>query len=371
MNPVMNLTTAPEAFESCYRPHLDRVSRSFALCIRELQEPLRSWTGIAYLICRLLDTVEDAPWGAPSTQRHAFDTLDAFMVQPPKPDSAAAWAALFPQDIPEGERLLLKDCHRILTDLHALPGKASVAIRTIAQRMSAGMRYYAQTWAHTGSLALVDLEDVNRYCYFVAGVVGELLTQLFTLSWGAFVPEPSLWLDAHHFGLFLQKVNLLKDQKKDEREQRFLCPNRDALLNSLPLHAEGALRYLTALPEDARAFRIFCAWSMFLGAASMPFIEADHREAQTHKISREQTQSLMQDIAAMACDNAALTRSMHAAMELMPKGRQPHKSADCALELGPQESRTQRARRAWFATLDHGPLGRVALATLGMAPSPS
>ncbi len=44
-----------------YQTHLDRVSRSFAFCIRQLPDPLRGWVGLSYLLCRILDTIEDSP----------------------------------------------------------------------------------------------------------------------------------------------------------------------------------------------------------------------------------------------------------------------------------------------------------------------
>ena len=355
----------PENFEILLRPHLDRVSRSFALCIRQLQEPLRSWTGLSYLIFRLLDTVEDAPWDVPERQMRAFDTLENFLQAPPVPGASQAWAATFPSDLDAGEARLLQECEPLFNALHALPAPVLQPVRRIAKIMSGGMRYYARAWAQQGSLTLVDLEDVNRYCYFVAGVVGELLTDLFAQAHGALAISPQLWVDAQHFGLFLQKVNLLKDQQKDEGEQRFLVPDRSQLWASLPKHAQGALRYLTALPKDAEAFRTFCAWSVFLGAASLPHIEADHTEAVPHKISRAETQRLLHDIAAMATNNDALTAAMGTALTLMPKPPSNHKDAP----LSAQALLQQQARRAWFLSLDHGPLSRLALCELGMAPA--
>ncbi len=38
---------------------LDRVSRTFALTIRMLKEPFRTYASTAYLLCRIVDTVED------------------------------------------------------------------------------------------------------------------------------------------------------------------------------------------------------------------------------------------------------------------------------------------------------------------------
>ena len=73
---------------------------------------------------------------------------------------------------------------------------------------------------------------------------------------------------AYHFGLFLQKVNILKDQQEDEAAGRFLVPDRRALLASLRDNARGALQYILALPRGERGYRIFCAWSLMIGAVT-------------------------------------------------------------------------------------------------------
>ena len=54
-----------------YQPHLDRVSRSFAFCIARLEGEMREWVSLSYLLCRLLDTVEDAPWADPRAPHRA------------------------------------------------------------------------------------------------------------------------------------------------------------------------------------------------------------------------------------------------------------------------------------------------------------
>jgi phytoene/squalene synthetase len=363
--------TAPEVFESRYRPHLDRVSRSFALCIRELQDPLRCWVGLSYLMCRLLDTVEDAPWAEPQAQQQAFIELEGFIEHAPTAAAVRRWAAAIPSQIDAGERALIDDGHALFTALHDLPPKVYGTLRRVALKMSCGMRHYAQAWRTEGSLTLVDLQDVNRYCYFVAGVVGELLTALFAIAEPSYAPSPSVWRDAQHFGLFLQKVNLLKDQRKDEAERRYLCPSRAALLHSLPAHAEGALRYLTGLPQDARAFRIFCAWSVFLGAASLPYIEADHADgAKRHKISRQHTQEILQHIAQMACDNQRLNEAMQQAMAFLPEGDDTPQSSG-PQTLAARATHVGQERQAWFLGLDHAPLDRAALRELDMAAAPS
>ena len=45
------------------------------------------------------------------------------------------------------------------------------------------------------------------------------------------------------------------------------------LLASLRENGEGSLAYLLSLPVEEKGYRTFCAWSLFLGAASLSWIE--------------------------------------------------------------------------------------------------
>src|SRR5512135_2413986 len=62
------------AWSACFR-HLPKVSRTFALAIDGLPEPLRGEVCVAYLLCRVLDTVEDAPRLAPDQRRSLIDPV--------------------------------------------------------------------------------------------------------------------------------------------------------------------------------------------------------------------------------------------------------------------------------------------------------
>jgi phytoene/squalene synthetase len=301
-----------------YQNHLDRVSRSFAFCIQELPEPLRQWTSLSYLLCRALDTVEDSLWPRATDRDQQYEDFERFLGSLPSREAVALWTERFPASVPQSERDLARDAFLLFDDLHGLPVAVRRAIQKTVRRMSAGMQYYSQRQSETGVLRLSDATDVNRYCYFVAGVVGELLTHLFLEYRPDFRPDPSLLKNAFHFGLFLQKVNLLKDQHKDEAEGRFLVPDREQLLGSLRENLLGAFDYLIALPLDEKGYRTFCAWSLFLGAASLPFLQQNFQQKDGTKISREVTRELLGAIAEQVQDNQALRSALQEFLPLLP-----------------------------------------------------
>ena len=259
-----------------YQERLDAVSRSFALSIPALDAPLREHVALAYLLLRVLDTVEDAPFDDPLVRGHQFRRLRGFLRRLPDAREARAFAAAFPRDVPDGERALVADTLVLLEEAASVPAPVRDAIFETLDRMAGGMSAYCRRQP----LRLVDLEDVTRYCCFVAGTVGEMLTRLWALARAAPPPPMSL---AYRFGVFLQKVNILKDQAEDEAAGRFLVPDRAALLASVSADARGALAYLRALPPGERGYRVFCAWALMLAAATLAALDAPRtsRRAET------------------------------------------------------------------------------------------
>lgn len=303
----------PEAEASAdvaYPAHLQRVSRSFAPCIAELVPPLREWVGLAYLLCRVLDTVEDAPWVDATAQQQHFGAFLALLETPPCAEAVTAWAAGLPRAIAAGEAALLADAPRLLRDLYALPDAPRAAMSATLRRMARGMAHFSARRLQHGHVRLHDLGEVNRYCFVVAGVVGQLLTELLACSHAAFDPCPAMRRDGVHFGLFLQKINLLKDEAQDATEGRFWLPDRAAVRDSLHRDAQGATRYLLALPREVPSFRLFCAFSLVLGAASLPL----YGGGAAVKLPRAQALALLEALRKVVPDDVRLAAAVHDAM---------------------------------------------------------
>lgn len=300
-----------------YQDHLDRVSRSFAFCIARLEGDLREQVSLSYLLCRMLDTVEDSSWPSIAAQDQAFDLFRDFVENGADQEKISAWYASFPQNIPEGEKILIKDSLRSFHDLHAMPEKVRIKIQRAVLNMYRGMRFFLQeSRVKSGTLRLKSISEVNQYCFFVAGLVGELLTDL--VSEGPVALKTNTYLNAHHFGLFLQKINLLKDQAKDEKEGRFLVPSRQEMLASLAYDAQGAIQYLISLPVAEKGYRLFCAWSLFLGLASLPWIERSSLMGILQKIPRIFTEKLLSQVERLIDDNQALTNLFREMISSLP-----------------------------------------------------
>ncbi len=286
-----------------YQSHLDRVSRSFAFCIRQLPSPLRDWVGLSYLLCRIVDTIEDAPWVEAEQQKAAFKAFDAALIDANRVNALDELVSGFPE-LPDREVALLSVNQRLLKDYHQLPSPVHEILRDLVHSMSLGMQHFS---AHR-PMRLHTLGEVNQYCFFVAGVVGELLAKLVARVEPRFQMTQAALIRAHHFGLFLQKVNLLKDQFDDEKVGRHLVPSRDEVEASAHENATSALDFLLAVPVEQIEFRRFCAWSLFLGLESLSVARRSLVEKTVLKVSRTRTQELLGEVEVRLQDDSALRR---------------------------------------------------------------
>lgn len=203
-------------------------SRTFALAIPLLPEPTRREVTIAYLLFRVADTFEDA---ASWPRAHRIEALDRFgrLLQSPNrgeiEEVSRRWAAEVPCEQP-GYQDLLAELPSVLDSFFALSPEAVNLIRDHTVRTAQGMAGFVARTTDSGELRLRDVADLQAYCYVVAGIVGELLTELFLLDRPQLGPvAPDLRVRSRVFGEGLQLVNILKDSASDATEGRRYLPD--------------------------------------------------------------------------------------------------------------------------------------------------
>lgn len=340
-----------------YQTHLERVSRSFAFCIPLLEARLRHQVSLAYLLFRVVDTIEDSAWPSPNEQMKAFNELIEFFGQKPDARAIADWLAQLPASVPAEEFELMNDTPVLFEDFHSLSPVIRELMRRSLIEMIRGMIHFSKG-SRTGFQTLAEL---NQYCFFVAGIVGELLTGL-VLGRPLALQDEKILLEAHHFGIFLQKINILKDQSKDEKEGRYFVPDRKAVVASLRLHAEHAFSYIRSIPEEHRAYKLFCAYSFFLALFSLPYIESSWLSKLGEKIPRALTQQYLQKVHAAIDSNQALE-------ELYRKHAEPLKHTE-PLKAREPVGRADNAESVdmppWFWQCYGRPLSRQHLENLGL-----
>jgi farnesyl-diphosphate farnesyltransferase len=170
---------------------------------------------IFYLVLRALDTVEDDMryFDSNETKVKVLQSFHKTALMDPN------WTMM---GCGEGdERRLLEEFPKCYSVYAALPEASRRVISDITQRMATGMAEFVDKDLGQGT---VDVNQYNRYCHFVAGLVGEGLSRLFSVSG---LEEPSLATELHlsdQMGLFLQKTNIIRDYLEDYVDGRAFWP---------------------------------------------------------------------------------------------------------------------------------------------------
>jgi farnesyl-diphosphate farnesyltransferase len=277
------------------RDMLPLVSRTFAACIKLLPDGLDHAVLIAYLLCRIADTVEDTA-DLPLADKERL--LADFRRCLENNDSAGSLNVAFAAARTDDERLA-READRTLREFRRLSDAQQNAIRPWVQEMCDGMAEFARHHARAkpGALeALGDVRDLDRYCYYVAGTVGHLLTELFKLHHHRVTKRHYQKLKAlsTSFGLGLQLTNIIKDIADDRQRgwsfvPRQLCviagitpdqlldpehrPQAQRVMAQLIDKARGhlrdALEYCLCLPRSQYRIRLFCLTPLFFAVQTL------------------------------------------------------------------------------------------------------
>jgi farnesyl-diphosphate farnesyltransferase len=269
---------------------LERTSRTFALSIPVLPEPTRREVMIAYLLFRIADTFEDAAHWTPARRIEALREFAGLLAEY-SPSEASRLAAKWRLADParhEGYRELIGEAPFVLEAFFALNPDAIEPVRTHVRRSAEGMASFVERSADHG-LVLETVKDLRDYCYAVAGIVGEMLTELFLVGRPALLPIATTLRDrAAFFGEALQLVNILKDASVDVSEGRSFLPRQASRSEVFALarrDLETAREYILALQGAgaARGIVEFCALPAELAWATLAKVE---KNGPGSKISR-------------------------------------------------------------------------------------
>lgn len=292
----MDSGTSDEGYQDQILPH---VSRTFALTIPQLPPPLRTAVTSAYLLCRIADTIEDEP-ALSAADTHAF--LQRFKAvlagrEDPEPLAAELKRRLSDRTLPM-ESDLVGNMGQVIRITSRLEPVQQAAINRCVQLMCDGMPHFQRTASLRGLASSSDLDD---YCYYVAGVVGEMLTELFC----AYSPEiarrrSALVERAVSFAQGLQMTNILKDVWEDRSRGACWLPQElfsrhgvdlaqisaqrpdarfDAgmleLVGIAHAHLRNALAFTLLIPPRETGIRRFCLWAVGLAILTLRRIAAN------------------------------------------------------------------------------------------------
>ena len=294
----MDSASSDEVYQDQILPH---VSRTFALTIPQLPPGLRIAVTSAYLLCRIADTIEDEPALSPPETLAYLQRFSAVLLGDANPAALAREVAerLSDQTLPT-ERELVSNMGRVIAVMSRLNEPQRVEIHRCVELMCSGMPRFQFSASLKGLARSSDLDD---YCYYVAGVVGEMLTDLFC----DYSPEiarnrPALSAMAASFAEGLQMTNILKDVWEDRArgacwlpqevfarhgidladvssepfDPRFAAGFRE-LVGVAHAHLRNALEYTLLIPNKETGIRRFCLWAIGLAVLTLRKIERNPR----------------------------------------------------------------------------------------------
>jgi farnesyl-diphosphate farnesyltransferase len=272
---------------------LKGVSRTFALTIPQLPTALCRVVSNAYLLCRIVDTIEDEP--ALSGARKSY-----FCEQFLETLNVAKSAELFSQQLAAAlssqtslaEHDLIRNVPRVIRITRSFAEPQREALHRCVRTMAKGMGQFQLRGEKHG---LRTLEDLDQYCYYVAGVVGQMLTRLFCLHSPEIAKRHDALMElAVSFGQGLQMTNILKDVWEDYQRGACWLPRRifaeegfdlsalttardrqgfergvRRLIGIAHAHLGNAVSYSLLIPRQETGIRNFCLWAIGFAVSTL------------------------------------------------------------------------------------------------------
>jgi farnesyl-diphosphate farnesyltransferase len=295
MLPVRNVALVES--DRYTRSLLPLVSRTFALGVSLLPPRLELPVRLGYLLCRIADTIED-DLGLGAVRK--AELLDAFAACFDDLERADDYGRITSELTTSHDyRALASATGHVFALYRSLDDPTRAILRRWILEMVDGMRMFVL--GYPAGIRIADMAEFCRYCYYVAGTVGHLLTDLWCQHSRAINDKVHARLldDCESFGEALQVVNILKDIAWDaEHENSVFIPsdvlhavgsshgqildssrrtvNRAALEPLIEIaknDIERGLAYIENVPLHAVRVRLFCALPILFAVATTREIE--------------------------------------------------------------------------------------------------
>ncbi len=288
---------------------LEGVSRTFALTIPQLPRPLHGAVANAYLLCRIVDTIEDeVALSARQKESFCLDFIDVVKTGHNAESFAVELAPLLSAQTLPAEHVLIHVLPRVIQITHELMPEQTSALAACVETMAAGMPVFQ---ARDLSGGVATLAELDRYCYCVAGCVGEMLATLFCHYSKDIAQQREKLLELSvSFGQGLQMTNILKDIWDDAArgvcwlpqdifdETGFVLKNLSVQTSNDPgfrlglerlvsiahSHLYNALCFTQLLPSHESGLRNFCLWALGMAVLTLRKIKRNPGFTQSSQV---------------------------------------------------------------------------------------
>ena len=269
-------------------------SRTFAVGIGILSEPLRTEVTVAYLLLRVSDYLEDNRELGGDEKVALLAKWQGVLTGDGERQALIARLSEARENTPDA--LVARHSATVLEGLDGLaPAAREILVRRVGES-SAGMA----RWTERGSRFETEA-DLDDYMHEVAGRVGHLLTELFTLRLpGTRKAGERMMPLGREFGLALQTVNVIRGLHEDRDRGWVYVPaafvldprihpselfdpdNQDAamavlarLVAKADRHLAAARAYIRLIPRRYHRVRLFCLLPLLFAVRTLAISRAN------------------------------------------------------------------------------------------------
>lgn len=243
---------------------LEEVSRTFALSIQYLPSPTQTYVSTSYLLCRIPDTIEDEFALSPEQKSTALTSYREVIYGEKQvsefvdeTESLIETAAI---EIDADWNLVL-EAEKVFDLFYSFPTEIQEVMIPWVGELTNGMRMFIERYAEEDGVRIQSVDELEEYCYYVAGTVGHLLAELFSTQYDT--PISSEYQQyAEEYGLVLQFINIAKDVYDDYEEENNVYLPIELLSTvevpveqlTLPEHTDSVGEVVQTIVEQAESY---------------------------------------------------------------------------------------------------------------------
>lgn len=261
---------------------LKATSRTFYIPITFLNKDLKTSVATAYLMMRAIDEIEDNEHEEITNElKYSILTEVSELLKEPTFNGEKYLQLIEPY-----KEFMPEVTMRLEDWIHLIPSGAEEIIKSATSEMAFGMAKWAKSnWqVHTR-------EDLDEYTYYVAGLVGVMLSNLWEWDCGMKTDRDL----AIGYGRGLQAVNILRNQDEDKETRGVSFVPDEWTRSELFAYAEENLQkadlYMNEI--NKRSILLFCRLPLALAHKTLKALK-DGKE----KMSREEVEKTVEEVQA-------------------------------------------------------------------------
>lgn len=261
---------------------LKETSRTFYIPITFLQKELKISVAAAYLMMRAIDEIEDN-----ENPEVTSELKHSILMEVSKLLKEDTFNQLRYSELLKPVQAYMPEVTLRLADwIRLIPSGAENIVKASTSEMAEGMAKWA-----SNQFQVRTKEDLDEYTYYVAGLVGVMLSELW--EWNAGVKTDREL--AISYGRGLQLVNILRNQEEDMKERGVSFVPEGWTRSDLFVYAEENLQMADLYIKDInkRSILLFCRLPLALAHKTLSALKEGKE-----KMTRSEVEKTVEEIQA-------------------------------------------------------------------------